>query len=53
MSETTEAPRVPQEPRPPDIDRRTLTPFGYAVCVVVPIVIAAIRQMLATMAAVT
>jgi hypothetical protein len=29
-------------PRPPDINRRTLTPFGYAVCVVVPILIAAI-----------
>jgi len=29
-------------PRPPDIGRRTLTPFGYAVCVVVPILIAAV-----------
>ncbi len=29
-------------PRPPDIHRRTLTPFGYAVCVAVPILIAAI-----------
>jgi hypothetical protein len=30
------------KPQPPDIGRRTLTPFGYAVCVVVPIVIAAV-----------
>jgi hypothetical protein len=29
-------------PRPPDLDRRTLTPFGYAVCVVVPVLLAAI-----------
>lgn len=29
-------------PRPPDIDRRTLTTFGYAVCVVVPVLLAAI-----------
>lgn len=29
-------------PQPPDITRRTLTPFGYAVCVVVPLLIAAI-----------
>jgi hypothetical protein len=29
-------------PRPPDIHRRTLTPFGYALCVAVPILIAAI-----------
>jgi hypothetical protein len=29
-------------PRPPDITRRTLTPFGYAVCVAVPLVIAAL-----------
>jgi hypothetical protein len=29
-------------PRPPDIGRRTLTPFGYAVCVAVPILIAAL-----------
>jgi len=28
--------------QPPDIGRRTLTPFGYAVCVVVPILVAAI-----------
>jgi hypothetical protein len=36
MSETAAA------PRPPDLTRRTLTPFGYAVCFVVPIVIAAL-----------
>ena len=36
MSETKPA------PRPPDIGRRTLTPFGYAVCVAVPILIAAL-----------
>jgi hypothetical protein len=36
MSDTQRA------PQPPDIGRRTLTPFGYAVCVVVPILIAAI-----------
>jgi hypothetical protein len=36
MSDTTSA------PRPPDLTRRTLTPFGYAVCVVVPILIAAV-----------
>jgi hypothetical protein len=35
----TEAPRAA---RPPDIRRRTLTPFGYAVCVVVPLLIAAL-----------
>jgi hypothetical protein len=29
-------------PQPPDIGRRTLTPFGYAVCVAVPILIAAL-----------
>jgi hypothetical protein len=29
-------------PRPPDLTRRTLTPFGYAVCVVVPLLIAAV-----------
>jgi hypothetical protein len=29
-------------PKPPDIHRRTLTPVGYAVCVAVPILIAAI-----------
>jgi hypothetical protein len=29
-------------PQPPDIGRRTLTPFGYAVCIAVPILIAAI-----------
>jgi hypothetical protein len=29
-------------PRPPDIGRRTLTPLGYAVCVAVPILIAAL-----------
>ena len=38
MSET----QAPDAPRPPDIGRRTLTPFGYAVCVAVPILIAAI-----------
>ena len=31
-----------ETPRPPDIGRRTLTPIGYAVCAVVPILIAAI-----------
>src|SRR3954454_20991514 len=36
MSDTTSA------PRPPDLSRRTLTPFGDAVCVVVPILIAAL-----------
>jgi hypothetical protein len=29
-------------PKPPDIGRRTLTPFGYLVCIVVPIVLAAL-----------
>jgi hypothetical protein len=29
-------------PRSPDLNRRTLTPFGYAVCVAVPILIAAL-----------
>jgi hypothetical protein len=29
-------------PSPPDLGRRTLSPFGYAVCVVVPILIAAL-----------
>ena len=29
-------------PQPPDIGRRTLTTFGYAVCVAVPILIAAL-----------
>jgi hypothetical protein len=29
-------------PNPPDIGRRTLTPFGYVVCIVVPFVIAAL-----------
>jgi hypothetical protein len=29
-------------PQPPDIGRRTLTPMGYAVCVVVPLLLAAI-----------
>ena len=33
---------APDAPTPPDIGRRTLTPFGYAVCVAVPILIAAI-----------
>jgi hypothetical protein len=33
--------KAPDAPRPPDIGRRTLTPFGYALCVVVPILIAA------------
>ena len=36
MSDTT------SDPRPPDLTRRTLTPFGYAVCVVVPLLIAAL-----------
>jgi len=31
-----------RDPRPPDIGRRTLTPFGYAVCIAVPILIAAL-----------
>ena len=34
----TETPQAP----PPDIGRRTLTPFGYAVCVAVPVLIAAL-----------
>ena len=38
MSET----EAPETPQPPDIERRTLTPFGYAVCVAVPILIAAL-----------
>ena len=38
MSDT----KAPDTPRAPDLTRRTLTPFGYAVCVVVPILIAAI-----------
>jgi hypothetical protein len=33
--------KVPDASRPPEIGRRTLTPFGYAVCVLVPILIAA------------
>jgi hypothetical protein len=31
-----------RSPQPPDLTRRTLTPFGYAVCVVVPLLIAAV-----------
>ena len=38
MSET----QAPDTPRPPDIGRRTLSPFGYAVCVAVPVLIAAL-----------
>ena len=38
MSET----QAPDTPRPPEIGRRTLSPFGYAVCIVVPILIAAL-----------
>ena len=38
MSET----EAPEAPRPPDLTRRTLTPFGYAVCVAVPLLIAAL-----------
>ncbi len=38
MSDT----KAPDAPRAPDIGRRTLTPFGYAVCIVVPVLIAAI-----------
>ena len=38
MSDT----QTPRAPRPPDIGRRTLTPFGYAVCVAVPLLIAAL-----------
>jgi hypothetical protein len=37
----TEA-QAPHTPRPPDIGRRTLTPFGYAVCFAAPILIAAL-----------
>jgi hypothetical protein len=33
---------APETPRAPDISRRTLSPFGYAVCAVVPILIAAL-----------
>jgi hypothetical protein len=29
-------------PRPPDLTRRTLTPFGYAMCIAVPLLIAAL-----------
>ncbi len=36
----TEAPT--STPQPPDLTRRTLTPLGYAVCVVVPLLIAAL-----------
>jgi hypothetical protein len=36
MSDTERAPRAP------DLHRRTLTPFGYAVCIAVPILIAVI-----------
>ena len=36
----SEAPTRP--PQPPDIGRRTLTPFGYAVTIAVPILIAAV-----------
>lgn len=38
MSDT----RAPEAPPPPDLARRTLTPFGYAVVAVVPVLIAAI-----------
>ncbi|MDX6374780.1 MAG: hypothetical protein QOD98_3768 [Nocardioidaceae bacterium] len=38
MSDT----RAPDAPRPPDIGRRTLTPVGYAICAIVPVVIAAL-----------
>jgi hypothetical protein len=38
MSET----RAPGTPRPPDLGRHTLSRFGYAVCVAVPILIAAL-----------
>jgi hypothetical protein len=38
----TDEPRSPRAPRPPDLRRRTLTPFGYAVCVAVPMLIAAV-----------
>ncbi len=38
MSDT----EAPETPRPPDIGRRTLSPFGYAVCFAVPILIAAL-----------
>jgi hypothetical protein len=34
--------QAPASPRPPDLERRTLTPLGYAVAVVVPILVAAI-----------
>jgi hypothetical protein len=34
--------RPPDAPTPPDLGRRTLSRFGYAVCIVVPFLIAAI-----------
>jgi hypothetical protein len=34
--------QAPDTTRPPDIGRRTLSPLGYAVCVAVPILIAAL-----------
>jgi hypothetical protein len=34
--------RAADAPPPPDLGRRTLSPFGYAVCIAVPFVIAAI-----------
>jgi hypothetical protein len=37
MSDT----KAPDAPQAPDLTRRTLTPLGYAICVVVPILIAA------------
>jgi len=40
VSETSSS--AQQTPRPPDIERRTLTPLGYAVATIVPVLIAAI-----------
>jgi hypothetical protein len=34
--------RTPEAPQPPDLRRRTLTPFGYAVVALVPVLIAVI-----------
>lgn len=34
--------RPEREPQPPDLERRVLTPLGYAVAVAVPLVIAAV-----------
>jgi hypothetical protein len=34
--------QAPESPRPPDLTRRTLTPFGYTIVAIVPILIAAV-----------